>query len=149
MGKKFSRLLLIAFPLGFIGAIANAYTLKQTGDTTLHDIGIWEGLLNGSVTSICFSGFLVFVHFKLFAVPEDLFTGPMFGSRKDGPMFGGNPAIFRQGLVTFLCLSGGGLGYLISAPIFRVETLGWGIFLLMPGIVGSGLIIALWRARKN
>jgi hypothetical protein len=134
---------LVAFPLGLFGSIAKAYTLKITGDTTFQVFGVWEGILIGSVTTVGFTGFLLYVHFKLFAIPKDLFTGPMFG--KGGPLFGGNPAIFRQFLATGLCLTGAGLGYVISVPIFKVDTIGIGLFLLMPGLATSVLLIELWK----
>jgi hypothetical protein len=141
--KKASALVKLAFPLGLIGAMLKSYTLKASGDSTFGIIGIWAGILIGSVTALFLTGFLIFIHFKLFEVPEDLFTGPMFG--KPEPMFGGNPAIFRQGLATSLCLIGAGLGFLLSTPIFEVSTLGVGLSLLAPGIAGSALLIGLWR----
>ena len=141
--KKVSWFVKLAFPLALIGAIIKSYTLKSSDDATFGAIGIWAGLLIGSVTALSLIGFLAYIHFKLFAVPEDLFTGPMFG--KTEAMFGGNPAIFRQGLVTTYGLVGAGLGFLLSAPIFEVSTAGVGLSSLIPGIAGSALLLGLWR----
>jgi hypothetical protein len=143
MIKKVSKLLLVVFPLCLLGALAQSYNMKNSNDTSFQDIGIWAGILIGSVTAIFLIGFLTYVHFMLFAVPEDLFTGPMFGN--GGPLFGGNPAIFRQGLATSLGFCGSGLGFIISDPIFKIATFGIGTSLLMPGVAGSILIIGLWR----
>jgi hypothetical protein len=143
--KKTSLLVKIAFPLGLIGAILKSYTLKEAGDTTFGTVGILAGILIGSVTAVCLIGFLIFVNFKLFAIPQDLFTGAMLG--KTGPIFGGNPAIFRQAVVAVFCFVGAGIGFIFSAPIFGVDTFGIGISLLIPGIAGSVLLVGLWKRK--
>ena len=143
MVKKISPLVKLAFPIGLAGTIMKSYALKVSGDTTFEAIGIGTGILIGSVTAACLVGFLIFVHLKLFAVPKDLFTGSVFGKTK--ALTGGDPAIFRQGLVMVLCLAGAGLGFALSSLAFKANTLGVGISLFIPGIAGSALLIGLWR----
>ena len=147
MLKNVSKLILVAFPLGLIGSIANAYTLKLSNDTKFQDIGVWEGLLIGSVTMVTFLGFLIYVHFKLFAVPQDLFTGPLFVKTGTYPMFGGSPAIFRQAIATGLCMWGSGIGCISSALLFGVDTLGIGISMFLPGLAVTVLLVALWKSK--
>jgi len=92
-------------------------------------------------------GFLVFVHLKLYPVPEDLFTGPMFEKTESRPIFSGGPAIFRQSLVTALLMSGSGLGFAFSAVTLGIDTLGIGVALLAPGIAASVLLVELWKSK--
>ncbi len=60
--KQMSWVVKLAFPLGFIGAIIKSYALKSSDDSTFGAIGIWAGLLIGSVTALSLIGFLIFVH---------------------------------------------------------------------------------------
>jgi hypothetical protein len=136
MIKRASKVLLFSFPVGFIGAMANCYASKEFNNFFLGDIGIFSGILIGGVMTVFFGGFFIFVHLKLICIPKDLFTGPMIGD---------NASIFRNGIAGFLCLVGSGIGFIYSASLFMVNTLGIGISLLTPGVIGSALLIGLWK----
>jgi uncharacterized membrane protein YeaQ/YmgE (transglycosylase-associated protein family) len=88
-------------------------------------------------------GFFMVVHFHFIPIPEDLFNGPMY--EKNAPLFEGNPEVFRQGFVTNFVLVGSGLGFILSALVFGVATLGIGIAWLIVGIVGSVVLVSIWK----
>jgi hypothetical protein len=142
MLKNASTLLLLSFPLCFVGAIASSYNWSTSNPVPFQDFGLWDGLLVGSVTSLFLMAFLLGVHWKIVAVPKDLFTGSLV------PLVSltGDASIFRQGLVATLAMGGAGVGFIFSALLFKTDTLGIGVAQLMPGIAGSFLIVALWKS---
>ena len=140
MFKKASTLLLLSFPLSFVGAIASSYDWTISNPALFQDFGLWAGVLVGSVTTVAFMGFLLGVHWKIVAVPKDLFTGPL------GSLSAVDASIFRKGLITTLAMGGAGLGFICSVPLFESDTLGLGISEFMPGVASSFLIFALWTS---
>jgi lipid-A-disaccharide synthase-like uncharacterized protein len=123
-----------------VEAIASSYILSIFDPAIFKDFGPWAGVLTGSVSAFVFMGYFLVRHFKMEAVPKDLFTGPMSGDKA---------SLFRGSMATTLAFSGAGLGFILSDFIFRISSLGIGTFLLMPGLFGSALIVQLWKLRKD
>ena len=140
MFKNVSTLLLLSFPLSFVGAMASSYDWKISKPALFQDFGLWAGLLNGSVIMVMFMVFLLGVHWKIIAVPKDLFTGPL------GSLTAIDASIFRKGLVTTSAMGGAGLGFVCSALLFDSDTLGIGISQFIPGLTCSFLIFGLWKS---
>ncbi|MCE0497899.1 MAG: hypothetical protein LV481_08145 [Methylacidiphilales bacterium] len=145
MFKNAKWFILLAFPLSFIGALAQSYNLKLSNSSDFYDFGVWDGLLVGAITAIFLTGFFLIAQ-RIVAMPKDLITGPLVPKV---PFVYTDPSIYRQGLVFSLAFAGAGFGCSCSGLLFNSQTLGIGISQLIPGIAGSILLLVMWRSQEK